>query len=319
MSDAALDGGSGWPTAAYALVKRPDGTAEQPQPPERMAELPQRSDSPAREPHRAAEQPHRAPQRTASMAEKRAQQPEIPAQQNRRAKQPDPAEKDHHTNRRRVLSIAGGLVLILAVVIGVIIVTRAASTGAGTSAAASPRVETTPTDAPTTTASAPTTADAPTSAPTTPATTAAPESSAQPLTTTETGGVVRSGTVRLASITGRPAEAFDLDSGTKADANGFGAGQQPDVVAGATGLAAGGNAQFALWAGAGEPTSAGCAALPAAQWSPVTVVMPLALGPALCVRTSEGRLAGVIPRIARVGLQGELYTTLVDFTVWSAA
>jgi hypothetical protein len=120
---------------------------------------------------------------------------------------------------------------------------------------------------------------------------------------------LRSGTVRLAVIAGQPDEAFDLDSGAKEGAN-------PDVSAGAPGLAPMNGTRFAPWAQVETPTLAGCAAAPEVQWSSSVLVAALLPGLITCVRTSEGRLAYFTARPSYAITEGQLYTTYLDFTVW---
>lgn len=227
----------------------------------------------------------------------------------------EPAPPRH---QRWVFSGAAAILLAVAVVAGIVVATRAAAPDTGTAAVTGPKGVAATTQAggrPDNLAAGPTsTASVAPSASTVGAAGAAGASPAA--SGSAATDVLHAGTVRLSSILGRPAEAFDLDSGTKAEEDGFGAGQRPDVLAGAKGLAADSSAQFAVWSLPGAPTAAGCAAIPATLWSPVMVVTPLALGPVLCVRTDQGRLAAITPRVAPAGGEAALYTTLVDFTVW---
>jgi len=66
--------------------------------------------------------------------------------------------------------------------------------------------------------------------------------------------VLRAGTVRLAYLVGRPDDAFDLDTGVKQAAG-------ADMAAAATGIKAVNGAQLAPWTGLSNPTQADCSSV----------------------------------------------------------
>ncbi|GGM60001.1 hypothetical protein ACFFX1_04635 [Dactylosporangium sucinum] len=272
MSDSPLDGGSGWPTSAYAIVPR------QPAPP-REESLPA-----AAEPEEAA-----------------------------------PVEPEGRPNRGRLVTLVvlGVVVLAIAVAGGVLATRDASSPRSGTPAAV-----TTPTP------------DDPTVAATGPSAGASPSGSAgrsldvngSPLPTpsgsfAEPGPVVvespvppdatdvlRVGTVRLSALLGLPGETFDFDSGT---ATVTGA----DVTAAAVGLNAGTGAMLAVWTAPEPPTLAGCSGT-TVQWSNQVLLAAMVPGARVCVQTTDGRYGWFTPRGGGVIVNGALYTTNLDFTVY---
>ncbi|WP_238014994.1 hypothetical protein KZZ52_48710 [Dactylosporangium sp. AC04546] len=122
--------------------------------------------------------------------------------------------------------------------------------------------------------------------------------------------VLRVGTVRLSALLGQPGETFDLDTGT-APPTGVGA----DVTAAAVGLNAGAGARLAVWTAPEPPTLAGCSGT-AVQWSNQVLLAALVPGARVCVQTTEGRYGWFIPRGGDVIVSGALYTTYLDFTVF---
>jgi hypothetical protein len=233
----------------------------------------------------------------------------------------EPLGEDVPSRRGRTLAVIGALVVVLAIAIAIVFALRsAAGRAAGTDNAAGAVADaaSTPSDpiAEPGAGTAPTTGTSNDGA-----TSAGPGGSAAPTLAAsgqpgnpEAGdtGVLRSGTVRLTVVAGQTEEAFDLDTGTKADPSAPGS----DISAAAVGLTATNGARFAAWTQAGSPNATGCAATPEARWSTTVPVEALLPGANTCVRTSEGRLASFTTRPGPAVTDGRLYTTYLDFTVW---
>jgi hypothetical protein len=121
--------------------------------------------------------------------------------------------------------------------------------------------------------------------------------------------ILHSGTVRLAVLLGQPDDVFDFDAGLRQSAG-------ADIAAGAIGLSAGNGAQFAVLTTADTPSLAACSAVPAAQWTGQVLLAALVPGAKVCVRTSDQRFAWFTPRGGDALVSGALYTTYLDFIVY---
>ncbi|MDG6102790.1 hypothetical protein Daura_41255 [Dactylosporangium aurantiacum] len=289
MSDSPLDGGSGWPTSAYAIVPRQATPQTQQVPPQPSADT--------------------AAQRPVDPA------PAVP-QQPPPAAEPEPAEAAPR-RRRRVAVLVIGLIVLVVAVVGGVLATRGADgteeSPGRTRAVTGPVVPTG--TAPTTTAAAGAgaaggpSADASGSPVSSISASATPDPST-PASQAPVTDVLRAGTVRLAVLAGQPDETFDFDSGVKQAAG-------ADVAAGALGLTAVGGAAFAPVTQA--PTLAGCGAVPAAQWSDRILLSALLPTAKVCFRTGDQRFGWFSPRSGEAVVGGQLYTTYLDFTVWKKA
>lgn len=284
MSDSPLDGGSGWPTSAYAIVPRQATPQTQ--------QVPQRPPADAPAPQPAVVPAPRVPEQPAA---------------------PEPAEAAPPRRRRLTVLVVGLIVLIVAVVGGVLATRGDGGTGespASNRAVTGPVVPTGA--APVTTAAAGGPGlDASGSA--VPGSSGTPDPSGAasvPASQAPVTDVLRAGTVRLAVLAGQPDETFDFDGGVK-QATGA------DVAAGALGLTAVGGAAFAPVLQA--PTLAGCGAIPAAQWSDRVLLSALLPTAKVCVRTGEQRFGWFTPRSGEAVVGGQLYITYLDFTVWKKA
>jgi hypothetical protein len=300
MSDSPLDGGSGWPTSAYAIIRRPEGY------------LSANGSSPAS---------------TKKVAEPAVDEPpkiELPRQTSRRlgrgenhgdretAEKATLAEPTDGAVARtpRGLAIAGALVVLVALALVVFFAVRANGTDT------QPPVS----GAPTRTANVDTVVEPESSSAVSfapEATTTATTSATTSVTTTSVAGdVLRAGSVRLSIGPDRADESFDFDSGIK---GAFAADQQPDLHALTQGLWAAHGAHVAVWTQPGSPTAAGCRALPSADWTSVITIEPGLTGPTVCVQTSEGRVASFVARPVDIGPDGGVQTFYLDFTVWKKA
>ncbi|MEV0128272.1 hypothetical protein AB0H83_07360 [Dactylosporangium sp. NPDC050688] len=285
MSDSPLDGGSGWPTSAYAIVPRQatPQTQQVPAQPSANTTAQQPAVDPA--PHVPPQPPHTAA--------------------------PEAAEAPHR--RRRLAALVIGLIVVIVAVVGGVLATRdAGGTGespGGNRAVTGPVV---PTGAASVTTAAGVaggpSADA--SGSPVPGTSGTPDPSSvasSPASQAPVTDVLRAGTVRLAVLAGQSDETFDFDSGIKQAAG-------ADVAAGTLGLTAVGGAAFAPILQ--EPTPAGCGAIPAAQWSDRILLSALLPTAKVCVRTGEQRFGWFSPRSGEAVVGGQLYATYLDFTVW---
>ncbi len=327
MSDSPLDGGSGWPTSAYAIVSRPSGQPEStatsaspaaPTNPDASARPVAAPSNPATNPttnpatnpttnpatSAGADRTDPAAAAATKRSSRKAKRATVPVPKS--PTRPD-AEHEEHP-RRRAVAVLGALVFVLGVVVAVAFAVRTAGRTANATDAAASTDPSTGTSAGVPTDPSASTNPTPTGNP------GATGSAAAPVvpeagTTGATTGPLRSGTVRLTVVAGRPDEAFDLDSGTK-DAPGA------DLTAGVIGLTATNGAKFAPWTQASTPTAAGCAVVPEAQWSTSVLLAALLPGSNTCVRTSEGRPASFTARAGQTVTDGQLYATYLDFTVW---
>ncbi|GAB3857707.1 hypothetical protein ACFPIJ_18405 [Dactylosporangium cerinum] len=284
MSDSPLDGGSGWPTSAYAIVPRQAAPQSEQSPQNPVADATQYTTQPIR--HETFEDAEVVP-----------------------------AAAPH---RRRIAALIIGLIVLLVAVVGGVLATR--GTGGGTEqpdgeqrAVTGPAVAgttarvTTGTTA-TTGASGGPSLDA--SGSPVPGLSGTPDPSAVVTGSVPAGtvtDVLRAGTVRLTVLAGQPDEAFDVDGGVKQPAG-------ADIAAGALGLSAVGGAAFAPVLAA--PTLAACSAVPAAQWTDKILLTALLPTAKVCVRTGEQRFGWFSPRPGDAVITGQLYTTYLDFTVW---
>ncbi|MEV8515627.1 hypothetical protein [Dactylosporangium sp. NPDC051484] len=124
-------------------------------------------------------------------------------------------------------------------------------------------------------------------------------------------GVLRAGTAQLAVLAGRPDEAYDFDSGSKRAAG-------ADVTAGVIGLSAVNGARFAVLLTADTPSLSTCSAVPAGQWTGQVVLASLLPNSKVCVRTSEDRYAWFMTR-AGEAVNGAVYSANLDFIVYKKA
>ncbi|GAA3268122.1 hypothetical protein GCM10020218_006960 [Dactylosporangium vinaceum] len=288
MSDSPLDGGSGWPTSAYAIVPRQPAPAkeEPPAPPEPPAEPP--------------------------VAEERQAPP--PAQRSR--------------SGRIGLLVIGLIVLIVAAVGGVLATRTKTADDRTDAAIASEPAALVPNGGDTPTAEATAnpsggasgqaggvgagggTASTPNSTAPSGSTAAADPSSsganvpAAPPST----AILRAGTAQFVILAGQPDDAYDFDNGIKQVAG-------ADATAGAIGITAANGAKFAVLLTNDTPSLAACTAVPEARWVSQVVVGSLVPGAKVCVRTSENRYAWFITRAGEL-VTGALYTTNLDFIVY---
>ncbi len=302
MSDSPLDGGSGWPTSAYAIVPR-----------QATPQTQQSQPSPSAQPQPSQSQ---TPQ---SQAQQGATQRPVRHETTEHAEADPPG--DDRARRRRIAVLVIALIVLLVAAVGGVLATRGSGGGSGepardSRAVTGPVVPPITAEATTTTGGSPGTSAGPSldaSGSPVPGGSGTPDPSAVVTSAVPQGtgtDVLRSGTVRLTVLAGQPDEAFDLDTGTK-QATGA------DVAAGALGLAAVGGAAFAPVLQA--PTLAGCSAVPAAQWSERVLLSALLPTAKVCVRTGEQRFGWFTPRSGDAVISGQLYTTYLDFTVWKKA
>ncbi|UWP80773.1 hypothetical protein [Dactylosporangium fulvum] len=282
MSDSPLDGGSGWPTSAYAIVPRQPAAPERESVPEPAAEDTKNEEEPAQE----------------------------------------ATSDGRPSRKGRVVALVVGLVVLVIAAAGGVLATRGTSStrDAGTTEPSrAPAAVTTPTvDGKSGASAGPDHSGGITGSPSLdPSGSALPavSGSAGP------GGVVsgpipegstdvlRVGTVRLTVLLGQPDEAFDFDTGTKSTTGG-------DVTAAAVGLSAGSAAKLGVWTSPETPSFAGCAAMPAEQWVNQVVLAALVPGLRVCVYTNEGRYAWFTPRGGDLVVAGQVYSTFLDFTVF---
>lgn len=281
MSDSPLDGGSGWPTSAYAIVPR------QATPPKEGQRAPQEAPQEA-PPVAAAEPPQEAHSRRWRIAalviglivllaaavggvlatRKSSGDTQTPTGENRAATAP----------MTEATTPAGS----------------GATAGATAGGAGSPSLDANGSPVPALSAGTPD--------PSAVVTSPVPEG-----TVTD---VLRAGTVRMTVLAGQPDETFDFDNGAK-QASGA------DMAAGALGLTAVGGAAFAPVLQ--TPTLAVCSAVPAAQWGDRVLLSALLPTTKVCVRTGDQRFGWFTPRSGEAVVSGQLYTTYLDFTVWKKA
>jgi hypothetical protein len=297
MSDSPLDGGSGWPTSAYAIVPR---------------QATPQSQTTAPEPTQNGTNQHAAQQL---------------GQQVRHETTEDAGTEpvgDPRHRRRRIAVLVIGLIVLIVAAIGGILATRG-SGGDTEDPAGETRAVTGPAAPATTAAGTAVTATATAGASGSagasldasgspvPGGSGTPDPSAVATSAVPLGtvtDVLRAGTVRMTVLAGQPDETFDFDAGAK-QATGA------DVAAGAIGLTALGGAAFAPVLQA--PTPAACAAVPAAQWNERVLLAALLPTAKVCVRTGEQRFGWFSPRSGDAVISGQLYTTYLDFTVWKKA
>ncbi|MFG2044338.1 hypothetical protein [Dactylosporangium sp. NPDC048998] len=256
MSDSPLDGGSGWPTSAYAIVPRqPAAPAEEAAPAPAPAEEPEPATQPLRKGRIAVLLVGLVVLVIAVAGGVLATR--------------DDSTKDGTDATAATTDATTG-----EPVVPVAERTAGSSGGAGGGAGGA-------------SATAGTTAD-----PSGPASGAAAGPSAgvsAPPAAPPATGILRTGTAQLAVLAGQPDEAYDFDSGTKQTAG-------ADVTAGAIGLSAANGARFAVLLTADTPSLAACSAVPAAQWTGQVVLASLLPGSKVCVRTSEDRYAWFMTR-----------------------
>lgn len=298
MSDSPLDGGSGWPTSAYAIVPR-QATPQTP------AQAP--AQTPAQTPAQSMARPTVPAQPKAAGAQAG---PEIAARA-----EAGPPQAEGPSRRWRIIVLIIGLIVLVVAAVGGVLATRKSGGPAGEArAVTTPGLETTaaattaPAGAATAIASGSPGLGA--SGSPVPGLSGSPDPSAVVTSPAPPGAitdVLRAGTVRLTVLAGQPDETFDFDSGAK-QAGGA------DVAAGALGLTAEGSAAFAPVPQA--PTLAICSAVPAAQWSDRVVLTALLPGAKVCLRTGDQRFGWFSPRSGDAVISGQLYTTYLDFTVW---
>ncbi|MGI5237491.1 hypothetical protein [Dactylosporangium sp. CA-139066] len=284
MSDSPLDGGSGWPTSAYAIVPR------QPAGPQ---------DAPAGSP----------------------QPPPPPAQPPDEDLQAVPPAS---RKGRVAVLVVGLIVLVIAAVGGVLATrTNAGSTKDDTDAKAATTTAPEPTTGePAVAVGDPSAggsggAGAGASAPAGAAVAGGSASAsalasgsaeatapAAPPSTT----ILRTGTAQLAVLAGKPDDAYDFDSGMKQTAG-------ADATASALGISAANGAKFAVLLGGDTPSLAACSAIPAEQWTGQVLLAGLVPGSKVCVRTSEQRYAWFMTRAGEV-VNGALYTANLDYIVY---
>ncbi|MFI5912795.1 hypothetical protein [Dactylosporangium sp. NPDC051541] len=288
MSDSPLDGGSGWPTSAYAIVPRQPAAPKEEEPP-----------APPQEP------PVEPPVD---------QEPEPPAQPSRKG--------------RIGLLVIGLLVLIVAAVGGVLATRQNTANDQTDAAVASDPAQLVPDAGATTTtgptadpsgtasgsaggvgAGSGTVGSTAPSASAGSATSAAPGSSATTVPAAPPStGILRAGTAQFVILAGQADDAFDFDSGTKQVAG-------ADATAGAIGITAANGAKFAVLLTNDTPSLAACTAVPESRWVSQVVVGSLVPGAKVCVRTSENRYAWFITRTGEL-VTGALYTSNLDYIVY---
>jgi hypothetical protein len=285
MSDSPLDGGSGWPTSAYAIVPR------QPAPPQEESV------------------PKPGPEPSSKPSAEPSPEPEAP-----------PASR-----RGRLALVLVGLVVLIVVAVGGVLAARGDTAepdnGAVDAAAITTRPGAIAQPAATTgepalpaasqTGGATGSAGASSGASEVPAVSTGVTSAAAPPAAAPSTAVLRAGTAQLAVLAGRPDEAYDFDSGTEQTAG-------ADATAGALGLSAANGARFAVLPGDDTPSQAACSAVPAAQWTGQVVLASLLPGAKVCVRTSEDRYAWFMTR-AGEPVGGALYSANLDFIVYKKA
>jgi hypothetical protein len=256
MSDSPLDGGSGWPTSAYAIVPRqPTSPAAEAAPPAEPAEAD------------AAEQPDVS---------------EAPEQRSRAG--------------RISALVIGVIVLIIAAVGGVLATrdktgsgttatgattqAPAPTTGAPAVAAGNPSTSTAGSADASAAGSAGTSAGPSASGGaegSASASGAVPSGEATTTTPAITSSILRSGTAQLVVLAGQPDEAYDFDSAAKQAAG-------ADATAGA------------VLATVDTPSLAACSAIPAERWMGQITLAGVLPGSKVCVRTSEQRYAWFMTR-----------------------
>ncbi|WP_327009437.1 hypothetical protein OHA72_20660 [Dactylosporangium sp. NBC_01737] len=297
MSDSPLDGGSGWPTSAYAIVPRQATPQSQPQSTTSQS-------STAKDTAQDQSGAHQVPQQNGQQVR----------HETTEHADAEPPRDPQHRRRRITLLVIALIVLVVAAVGGVL---AARGSGAGTEEPAGERRAVTG-PAPATTAGtvAGATAGASggpgldASGSPLPGGSGSPDPSSVVTSQVPQGtvtDVLRAGAVRMTVLAGQPDETFDFDAGAK---QAVGA----DVAAGALGLTALGGAAFAPVLQA--PTLAACSAVPAAQWSDRVLLTALLPTAKVCIRTGEQRFGWFSPRSGDAVISGQLYTTYLDFTVW---
>jgi hypothetical protein len=289
MSDSPLDGGSGWPTSAYAIVPR----------------------QPA------------GPSASASGASGAAgvppQPPDAPP-----AEEPQPVPPASRRSRIAVLVI--GLIVLVIAAVGGVLATRndSDSAKAGIDATTTPAPDATtgepvvavgdPTSGASGSAGAGAGAGAPVSGAA--ASGSAPASSALASGSAEANvpaappstAILRTGTAQLAVLAGQSDDAYDFDSGLKQAAG-------ADATAGALGLSAANGAKFAVLLGGDTPSLAACSAVPESRWTGQVLLAGLVPGSKVCVRTSEQRCAWFMTRAGQA-INGALYSANLDYVVY---
>ncbi|WP_433207931.1 hypothetical protein ACQP00_42345 [Dactylosporangium sp. CS-047395] len=276
MSDSPLDGGSGWPTSAYAIVPRqPTPAAEKP-----PAEPPV---DPPVEPVVEESAPEPAPSRkgrigllviglivlvvaaVGAVLATRDKSDNKSLTDSATTAAPDP------TTQQPALPV----------------IVESASASVGTTSAGAP-------------AAGPTSGD--------PSAGASPSGTGTVPAAPPSTGILRTGTAQFVVLAGQPDDAFDFDSGSK-QATGA------DATAGAIGITAANGAKFAVLLTADTPSLAACTAVPESRWVSQVVIGSLVPGARVCVRTSENRYAWFMTRAGEL-VTGALYTSNVDFVVY---
>ncbi|WP_433078361.1 hypothetical protein ACQP1P_37145 [Dactylosporangium sp. CA-052675] len=256
MSDSPLDGGSGWPTSAYAIVPRQPG-------------------------------PPKAEETAAEPASKPAPAPE-PA--------PPPEAEPQPSRKGRIGVLIIGLVVLVIAAVGGVLATRETKPDNKnqTETVAAPGPTTEPAlpvvvDSGSSRPSTATTASAQTSAgPSLAGSAGASAETTVPAAPPSTA-ILRAGTAQFVVLAGQPDDAYDFDSGIKQAAG-------ADATAGAIGITAANGAKFALLLSADTPSLAACSALPEDRWVSQVVIGSLVPGARVCMRTSEGRYAWFMTR-----------------------
>ena len=300
MSDSPLDGGSGWPTSAYAIVPRQATPQSQPQsnPPQNTA---------AQHPAQGQSAARQVPQQSGQ---------QVRHETTEHAEVEPPRDPRHR--RRRIAALVIGLIVLVVAVVGGVLATLGAGGGTEeptgeTRAVTGPVVPANTaagTAAGTTGASGSASPGRDAGGSPVPGGSGTPDPSAVLTSAVPQGtvtDVLRAGTVRMTVLAGQPDETFDFDGGAKQAAG-------ADVAAGALGLTALGGAAFAPVLQA--PTLAACSAVPAAQWNERVLLAALLPTAKVCVRTGEQRFGWFSPRSGDAVISGQLYTTYLDFTVW---
>ncbi|MEV4508733.1 hypothetical protein AB0K00_07210 [Dactylosporangium sp. NPDC049525] len=304
MSDSPLDGGSGWPTSAYAIVPRQSTPQSQPQ--NTTAQNTTAQNTTAQGSGQGGA--HQVPQQSGQ---------QVRHETTEHADVEPPRDPRHR--RRRIAVLVIGLIVLIVAAVGGVLATRNSGDGteepvgenrAVTGPAATTAGGTTVTTAAATGVGGSVTPSLDASGSPVPGGSGTPDPSTVVTSAVPQGAVtdvLRAGTVRMTVLAGQPDETFDFDSGAKQAAG-------ADAAAGALGLTAVGGAAFAPVLQA--PTLAACSAVPAAQWTDRVLLTALLPTAKVCVRTGEQRFGWFSPRSGDAVISGQLYTTYLDFTVW---
>ena len=289
MSDSPLDGGSGWPTSAYAIVPR------QPAGPSASG--------------------------ASGAAGVPPQPPDAPP-----AEEPQPVPPASRRSRIAVLVI--GLIVLVIAAVGGVLATRndsdSAKAGIDATATTTPAPDATTGEPvvavgdPSSGASGRTGAGAGAGAPVSGAAASGSAPASSALASGSAGATVpaappstailRTGTAQLAVLAGQSDDAYDFDSGLKQAAG-------ADATAGALGLSAANGAKFAVLLGGDTPSLAACSAVPESRWTGQVLLAGLVPGSKVCMRTSEQRYAWFMTRAGQA-INGALYSANLDYVVY---